>query len=67
MCTLTKSLEKSKHNSEGSIQSWRTSFHLNIQQVCGYLRLSSSPSEILVLIIRIKRDIVPSCPKRVKF
>ncbi|RYR25496.1 hypothetical protein Ahy_B02g059291 [Arachis hypogaea] len=49
-----------------SIRSWRTSFQLNIQQVCGYLRLSSSPSEIPVLIIRVKRDIVLSRPKRVK-
>ncbi|XP_057760655.1 protein FAR1-RELATED SEQUENCE 4-like [Arachis stenosperma] len=35
-------------------------------KVCGYLQLSSSPSEMPVLIIRVKRDIVPSRPKLVK-
>ncbi|RYQ82104.1 hypothetical protein Ahy_B10g100692 [Arachis hypogaea] len=48
------------------IRSCRTSFQLNIQQVCDYIRLGSSTSEMPVLIIQVKRDIVLSCPKRVK-
>ncbi|RYR58283.1 hypothetical protein Ahy_A05g023943 [Arachis hypogaea] len=35
-------------------------------KVYDYLQLSSSPSEMPVLIIRVKRDIVPSRPKLVK-
>ncbi|RYR53541.1 hypothetical protein Ahy_A06g028713 [Arachis hypogaea] len=48
------------------IRSYRTSFQLNIQQVCGYVRHSRSQSEMLVLIIRVKSDIVSSRSKCVQ-
>ncbi|RYR29650.1 hypothetical protein Ahy_B01g054104 isoform A [Arachis hypogaea] len=58
--------EDAKEFGKYFIRSRRTSFQLNIQQVCGYLRLSYSQGKMPMLIIRVERDTVSSRTKRVK-